>query len=159
MYLSKRFGPFILTHTHTEQNKYPVNLDAWYCISIVWYRQFNIIDIFWNYFAKISIFRECVLRLCYLYDLTTLLLFDLQIPSDGFQAVSRIQVLDLSGNASSLPEHPAFSSMSHLQELYLRSVSWKFQYNHTHWCTCTRFYAWVCLFASMFELIVIFSYV
>ncbi|XP_050247477.1 plant intracellular Ras-group-related LRR protein 6 isoform X3 [Quercus robur] len=46
----------------------------------------------------------------------------LQIPSDGFQAVSRIQVLDLSGNASSLPEHPAFSSMSHLQELYLRRM-------------------------------------
>ncbi|XP_030929493.1 plant intracellular Ras-group-related LRR protein 6 [Quercus lobata] len=45
-----------------------------------------------------------------------------QIPSDGFQAVSRIQVLDLSGNASSLPEHPAFSSMSHLQELYLRRM-------------------------------------
>ncbi|KAK7809625.1 plant intracellular ras-group-related lrr protein 6, partial [Quercus suber] len=45
-----------------------------------------------------------------------------QIPSDGFQAVSRVQVLDLSGNASSLPEHPAFSSMSHLQELYLRRM-------------------------------------
>uniref|UniRef100_A0A2N9IE65 Uncharacterized protein n=1 Tax=Fagus sylvatica TaxID=28930 RepID=A0A2N9IE65_FAGSY len=34
-----------------------------------------------------------------------------QIPADGFQAVSRVQVLDLSGNAASLPEHPVFSSI------------------------------------------------
>uniref|UniRef100_A0A2N9F5L8 Leucine-rich repeat-containing N-terminal plant-type domain-containing protein n=1 Tax=Fagus sylvatica TaxID=28930 RepID=A0A2N9F5L8_FAGSY len=45
-----------------------------------------------------------------------------QIPADGFQAVSRVQVLDLSGNASSLPEHPVFSSIPHLQELYLRRI-------------------------------------
>uniref|UniRef100_A0A2N9IJ56 Uncharacterized protein n=1 Tax=Fagus sylvatica TaxID=28930 RepID=A0A2N9IJ56_FAGSY len=45
-----------------------------------------------------------------------------QIPADGFQAVSRVQVLDLSGNAASLPEHPVFSSIPHLQELYLRRI-------------------------------------
>ncbi|KAG4109612.1 hypothetical protein ERO13_1Z049312v2 [Gossypium hirsutum] len=31
-----------------------------------------------------------------------------QIPSDGFQAISMIQILDISGNATSLPENPAF---------------------------------------------------
>uniref|UniRef100_A0A2N9G5I0 Rx N-terminal domain-containing protein n=1 Tax=Fagus sylvatica TaxID=28930 RepID=A0A2N9G5I0_FAGSY len=55
-------------------------------------------------------------------QMTTLLLHDLQIPADGFQAVSRVQVLDLSGNAASLPEHPVFSSIPHLQELYLRRI-------------------------------------
>ncbi|XP_062169933.1 plant intracellular Ras-group-related LRR protein 6 isoform X1 [Alnus glutinosa] len=45
-----------------------------------------------------------------------------QIPSVGFQAVSRVRVLDLSGNAASLPEHPVFSSIPHLQELYLRRM-------------------------------------
>lgn len=45
-----------------------------------------------------------------------------QIPSDGFQAVPGLQVLDLSGNAASLPENPAFSSLLHLQELYLRQM-------------------------------------
>jgi hypothetical protein len=64
--------------------------------------------------------------------MTTLLLHDLQIPADGFQAVSRVQVLDLSGNAASVPEHPVFSSIPHLQELYLRLVSCKLQRNHTH---------------------------
>ncbi|XVE50318.1 hypothetical protein DITRI_Ditri01bG0152400 [Diplodiscus trichospermus] len=49
----------------------------------------------------------------------------LQIPSNGFQAVSMLQVLDLSGNATSLPENPAFSSLPHLKELYLRSVCCK----------------------------------
>ncbi|GKV15919.1 hypothetical protein SLEP1_g26649 [Rubroshorea leprosula] len=33
-----------------------------------------------------------------------------------------LQILDLSGNAASLPEHPAFSSLPHLQELYLRRM-------------------------------------
>ncbi|CAK9183033.1 unnamed protein product [Ilex paraguariensis] len=45
-----------------------------------------------------------------------------QIPSDGFQAASKLQVLDLSGNANCLPEHPAFSSLPHLKELYLRRM-------------------------------------
>ncbi|KAF2283053.1 hypothetical protein GH714_043072 [Hevea brasiliensis] len=45
-----------------------------------------------------------------------------QIPSNGFQAVSMLQILDLSGNPASLPENPAFSSLPHLQELYLRHV-------------------------------------
>lgn len=92
--------------------------------------------------------------LYYHYDPTTLLLLDLQIPSDGFQAVSSVQVLDLSGNAASLQEHPLFSSIPHLQELYLRSVSWKLLYNFTHWCTKTNilFYGFmsaVCLWTSM----------
>ncbi|OMO80314.1 hypothetical protein CCACVL1_13033 [Corchorus capsularis] len=43
-----------------------------------------------------------------------------QIPSDGFQAISMLQILDLSGNAASLPENPSFSSLPHLKELYLR---------------------------------------
>ncbi|XVF78281.1 hypothetical protein PTKIN_Ptkin14bG0119100 [Pterospermum kingtungense] len=46
----------------------------------------------------------------------------LQIPSDGFQAISMLQILDLSGNAASLPENPAFSSLPHLKELYLRRM-------------------------------------
>ncbi|KAF2286000.1 hypothetical protein GH714_009609 [Hevea brasiliensis] len=33
-----------------------------------------------------------------------------------------LQILDLSGNPASLPENPAFSSLPHLQELYLRHV-------------------------------------
>ncbi|XP_022142820.1 plant intracellular Ras-group-related LRR protein 6 [Momordica charantia] len=45
-----------------------------------------------------------------------------QIPSDGFQAVSMLQVLDLSANIGSLPEHPTFSSLPLLQELYLRRM-------------------------------------
>ncbi|KAK6229469.1 hypothetical protein QUC31_002041 [Theobroma cacao] len=45
-----------------------------------------------------------------------------QIPSDGFQAISMLHILDLSGNAASLPENPAFSSLPHLKELYLRRM-------------------------------------
>lgn len=45
-----------------------------------------------------------------------------QIPLDGFQAVSKLQILDLSGNIGSLPEHPAFNSIPLLQELYLRRM-------------------------------------
>ncbi|KAJ7948631.1 Plant intracellular Ras-group-related LRR protein [Quillaja saponaria] len=48
-----------------------------------------------------------------------------QIPSDGFQAVSMLQILDLSGNADSLPISPAFSCLPHLQELYLRRMQLK----------------------------------
>ncbi|KAG6755301.1 hypothetical protein POTOM_041121 [Populus tomentosa] len=44
------------------------------------------------------------------------------IPSDGFQAVPMLQILDLSGNPASLLGHPAFSSLPHLKELYLRQV-------------------------------------
>lgn len=45
-----------------------------------------------------------------------------QIPSDGFEAASNLQILDLSGNAGCLPEYPAFSSLMQLQELYLRRM-------------------------------------
>ncbi|RXH83107.1 hypothetical protein DVH24_003605 [Malus domestica] len=45
-----------------------------------------------------------------------------QIPPGGFQAAPMLQILDLSGNVASLPEHPAFSSLPHLQELYLRQM-------------------------------------
>ncbi|KAL6311041.1 hypothetical protein AAG906_015930 [Vitis piasezkii] len=45
-----------------------------------------------------------------------------QIPADGFQAVSKLQILDLSGNSASLPDNPAFSSLPQLQELYLRRM-------------------------------------
>ncbi|KAK3037934.1 hypothetical protein RJ639_031825 [Escallonia herrerae] len=45
-----------------------------------------------------------------------------QIPPDGFQAASKLQILDLSGNAGSIPECPAYSSLPQLQELYLRRV-------------------------------------
>ncbi|KAK6154333.1 hypothetical protein DH2020_008581 [Rehmannia glutinosa] len=44
------------------------------------------------------------------------------IPSDGFRAASKLQILDLSGAAGSLPENPAFSSLPELQELYLSSL-------------------------------------
>ncbi|TQE10493.1 hypothetical protein C1H46_003948 [Malus baccata] len=47
---------------------------------------------------------------------------NLQIPPGGFQAAPMLQILDLSGNVASLPEHPAFSSLPHLQELYLRQM-------------------------------------
>ncbi|XP_015580482.2 plant intracellular Ras-group-related LRR protein 6 isoform X3 [Ricinus communis] len=46
----------------------------------------------------------------------------LQIPLDGFQAVSMLQILDLSGNPASVCELPPFSKLPHLQELYLRHV-------------------------------------
>ncbi|XP_061991659.1 plant intracellular Ras-group-related LRR protein 6-like isoform X4 [Rosa rugosa] len=46
-----------------------------------------------------------------------------QIPSDdGFQATPMLQILDLSGNAASSLEHPIFSSLQYLQELYLRRM-------------------------------------
>ncbi|KAL4580299.1 hypothetical protein LXL04_016488 [Taraxacum kok-saghyz] len=45
-----------------------------------------------------------------------------QIPSDGFEAGSKLQILDLSNNAGCLPEQPAFSSLLQLQELYLRRM-------------------------------------
>ncbi|CAI0375997.1 unnamed protein product [Linum tenue] len=45
-----------------------------------------------------------------------------QIPADGFQAVPMLQILDLSCNPSSLSRNPAFSSLRHLHELYLRRV-------------------------------------
>nr|GMD84083.1 plant intracellular Ras-group-related LRR protein 6 isoform X1 [Ipomoea batatas] len=45
-----------------------------------------------------------------------------KIPSDGFQAVAKLHILDLTGNIGSLPEHPAFSCMPDLQELYLRRM-------------------------------------
>ncbi|KAK3427026.1 hypothetical protein EUGRSUZ_F03334 [Eucalyptus grandis] len=45
-----------------------------------------------------------------------------QIPPDGFQAVSMLQILDLSGNAASLPRSPAFLCLQQLQELYLRQM-------------------------------------
>ncbi|KAL0283969.1 UNVERIFIED_CONTAM: hypothetical protein Sangu_2855600 [Sesamum angustifolium] len=46
-------------------------------------------------------------------------LAELKIPSDGFRAASKLQILDLSGTSGSLPENPAFSSLPELQELYL----------------------------------------
>ncbi|CAN1147228.1 Plant intracellular Ras-group-related LRR protein 6 [Linum perenne] len=45
-----------------------------------------------------------------------------QIPADAFQAVPMLQILDLSCNPSSLSRNPAFSSLQHLHELYLRRV-------------------------------------
>ncbi|KAF3608136.1 hypothetical protein DY000_02050498 [Brassica cretica] len=47
-----------------------------------------------------------------------------QIPLDGFQAVSGLQIVDLSGNPASLGirEHPKFSHMPQLHELYLSRV-------------------------------------
>jgi len=36
--------------------------------------------------------------------------------------VPKLQILDLSGNAASLLDGPAFSSLPYLQELYLRLV-------------------------------------
>ncbi|KAI3466127.1 hypothetical protein Pfo_022790 [Paulownia fortunei] len=45
-----------------------------------------------------------------------------KIPSDGFRAASKLQILDLSGAAGSLPENPAFSSLPELRELYLRRM-------------------------------------
>ncbi|GJS68624.1 plant intracellular Ras-group-related LRR protein 6 isoform X2 [Tanacetum coccineum] len=45
-----------------------------------------------------------------------------KIPSNGFQVSSKLQILDLSNNAGSLPEYPAFSCLLQLQELYLRRM-------------------------------------
>ncbi|MCI23973.1 leucine-rich repeat-containing protein 40-like, partial [Trifolium medium] len=44
------------------------------------------------------------------------------IPSNGFEVVPKLQILDLSGNAASLLDGPAFSSLPNLQELYLRKM-------------------------------------
>ncbi|XP_023642045.1 plant intracellular Ras-group-related LRR protein 6 [Capsella rubella] len=44
-----------------------------------------------------------------------------QIPLDGFQAVSGLQILDLSGNAV-FREHPKFCHLPQLQELYLSRI-------------------------------------
>ncbi|CAJ1956920.1 unnamed protein product [Sphenostylis stenocarpa] len=46
----------------------------------------------------------------------------LQIPLDSFEVVPKLQILDLSGNAASLLDGPAFSSLPYLQELYLRRM-------------------------------------
>lgn len=46
-----------------------------------------------------------------------------QIPADGFQAISKLQILDLSANGGALPEQATFSSLPMLQELYLRRMS------------------------------------
>ncbi|KDO74107.1 hypothetical protein CISIN_1g007962mg [Citrus sinensis] len=45
-----------------------------------------------------------------------------QVPSDGFKDIPMLQILDLSYNIASLPENPPFSSLPHLQELYLRRM-------------------------------------
>ncbi|KAH9623023.1 hypothetical protein KSS87_012914 [Heliosperma pusillum] len=45
-----------------------------------------------------------------------------KVPLNGFEAVSTLQILDLSGCASSLLDNPAFASLQHLVELYLRRV-------------------------------------
>ncbi|KNA12945.1 hypothetical protein SOVF_121660 [Spinacia oleracea] len=45
-----------------------------------------------------------------------------QIPMNGFEAVSQLQILDLSGCVASIPDSTAFASLPHLQELYLRRV-------------------------------------
>lgn len=45
-----------------------------------------------------------------------------QIPLNGFEAVPRLQILDLSGCVASLPGKPSFGSLPLLQELYLRRV-------------------------------------
>ncbi|XP_074264085.1 plant intracellular Ras-group-related LRR protein 6 isoform X1 [Silene latifolia] len=45
-----------------------------------------------------------------------------KVPLNGFDAVPRLQILDLSGCVSSLLDNPAFASLQHLVELYLRRV-------------------------------------
>ena len=44
-----------------------------------------------------------------------------QIPINGFEAIMRLQILDLSACVGSLPDTAAFTSLPQLQELYLRS--------------------------------------
>ncbi|KAL8516830.1 hypothetical protein ACS0TY_015184 [Phlomoides rotata] len=65
----------------------------------------------------------CTLRSSLVNGPTPALLKFLQsrLPTDedGFRAVSKLQILDLSGAAGALPENPAFSS---LPELYLRRM-------------------------------------
>ncbi|KAK9085193.1 hypothetical protein Sjap_025604 [Stephania japonica] len=45
-----------------------------------------------------------------------------QIPTDGFEALSKLQILDLSGNSGSLPKPGSISCLQQLQELYLRRM-------------------------------------
>ncbi|CDP05894.1 unnamed protein product [Coffea canephora] len=45
-----------------------------------------------------------------------------QIAPNAFQTTPKLHILDLSGNAGCLPEHPELSSMPELQELYLRRM-------------------------------------
>jgi Leucine-rich repeat (LRR) protein len=45
-----------------------------------------------------------------------------QIPLDGFQVVSGLQILDLSVNAVSFREHPKFCHLPQLRELYLSRI-------------------------------------
>lgn len=61
-----------------------------------------------------------ILRICMLIcDIVTHLFF-LQILATDLEALSKLEVLDLSGSASSLPEPSAVSKLPHLKELYLR---------------------------------------
>ncbi|GJZ86001.1 MACPF domain-containing protein-like protein [Tanacetum coccineum] len=46
----------------------------------------------------------------------------LEIPLTGFQAAFKLQILDLSNNVGCLPEHPVFSCLLQLQELYIRRM-------------------------------------
>ncbi|KAK9092476.1 hypothetical protein Syun_027387 [Stephania yunnanensis] len=45
-----------------------------------------------------------------------------QIPTDGFEALSKLQILDLSGNLGSLPKPGSLSCLQQLQQLYLRRM-------------------------------------
>ncbi|XP_057528484.1 plant intracellular Ras-group-related LRR protein 6 isoform X1 [Amaranthus tricolor] len=45
-----------------------------------------------------------------------------KIPINGFEAIMRLQILDLSACVGSLPDTAAFTSLPQLQELYLRRV-------------------------------------
>lgn len=84
-----------------------------------------------------------------------------QIPPNGFQAVSTLQILDLSGNPSLLPERPAFSSMPHLQELYLRWVSlkmWLYLRARMCVCACNNVYLHFCTCKIIFIVILCSTY-
>ena len=48
--------------------------------------------------------------------------FLLQISFTDLVSLAKLEVLDLSGNASALPEPSALSALPQLQELYLRLV-------------------------------------
>lgn len=52
----------------------------------------------------------------FMYQLS---IFHLQIPADGLSALRCLQILDLSGNAVTLPE---LSALQQLQELHLRYI-------------------------------------
>ncbi|GAB4851987.1 Plant intracellular Ras-group- LRR protein 6 [Ancistrocladus abbreviatus] len=45
-----------------------------------------------------------------------------EIPVNGFEGMLQLQILDLSGCSASLPDHPGFLNLPHLQELYLRRM-------------------------------------